>query len=45
MNALVKQGNALSTVGYFALPVLVHRWDDEICGSPAQTRCGGRDRV
>jgi hypothetical protein len=26
MNALVKQGNALPTVGYFALPVLVHRW-------------------
>ena len=25
MNALVKQGNALSTVGYLALPVSVHR--------------------
>jgi hypothetical protein len=25
---MVKQGNALPTVSYFALPVLVHRWDE-----------------
>jgi hypothetical protein len=31
VNALVKQGNALPTVGDFALPVFVHRWDEEIC--------------
>ena len=31
VNALVKQGNALPAVGYFALPVLLHRWDEAIC--------------
>jgi hypothetical protein len=41
VNALVKQVNALLTVGYFALPVSVHRWDErlpagrEVCRSPA----------
>jgi hypothetical protein len=28
VNALVKQGNALPTVGYLAPPDLVYRWDE-----------------
>ena len=44
VNALVKQGNALPAVGDFALPVLLHRWDEAICRSPAQVGCGGRGR-
>jgi hypothetical protein len=44
VNALVKQGNALPTVGSFALPILVHQWHEEFCRSPAQIGCGGRGR-
>ena len=36
VNALVKQGNAFPDVGYFALPVPIHRWDEAICRIPAQ---------
>jgi hypothetical protein len=35
VNILVKQVNALPTVGPFALPVPVHRRDEAICRSPA----------
>jgi hypothetical protein len=44
VNALVKQGNALPTVGYLALPFFVHRWDEAIRRSPAQAGYGGRGR-
>ena len=44
VNALVKQGNALSTAGDFALPDLLRRWDEAICRSPAHGGCGGRGR-
>jgi hypothetical protein len=45
VNTLVKQGSALLPLTPVPPPGPGHQGDGWICKSPAQQRCGGRDRV